>query len=286
MLLGTSISSFFRTTVVSFVAVVLLSASAISMARPAAADPALSIWSIPTISYIGDGMNQVIGVKAILETGNFVDIIRVIVDEGTLVEKVYEFEANGDETSTDAGFVDVFCSATFFSDGYALGESVINCKLVLDKSAFAAGLHPTKVELVLDIGTFSDTSKFRLLSSPTSLSDLVNKSFSAPSTAGRGDIKSTYTKEKNEGNRDARGHWVKIYLSSDTTLDVGDKVVGKRFVSFLGEGKTKTLLIEATIPGNYPLGPENFISMLDTDNRVGEQDETNNDRTKATTITT
>ncbi|MGI0014621.1 MAG: hypothetical protein ACREBU_14445, partial [Nitrososphaera sp.] len=63
-------------------------------------------------------------------------------------------------------------------------------------------------------------------------------------------------------------------------------VVGKRFVSFLGEGKTKTLHIEATIPFNYPLGPEFFISMLDTDNRVGEQDETNNDRTKATTVTT
>ena len=137
----------------------LFGAAAMANIRSANADPAINIWSIPSISYKNDGMNQVIGLKALLETGNFVDVIRVIVDEGTANERVYEFEANGDDVSTDTGFVDASCKATFFSDGYAIGPSQIDCKLVLDKTTFTTGLHQAKMELVMDSGTFTDAIK-------------------------------------------------------------------------------------------------------------------------------
>jgi hypothetical protein len=273
-----------RVALVSALAFSLFGAAIMSNARTASAAHAINIWSIPSISYVSDGMNQVIGVKALLETGDFVDVIRVIVNP-TGDAHVYEFEANGDEISTDDGFVDVFCKATFFSDGYAIGDSKIDCKLVLDKSEFGAGTHNTKMELVTGSGTFTDTSKFRLLSSPNSLADLVNESFTAPSTSKKGTIKTTFTRVENDGNRNAGGHWIRIYLSSDTTLSNEDKEVGRYFVSFLGEDKTRTFKIKATIPGNYATGPENYISFVDANNQIGEQDETNNQRTKATNIT-
>jgi hypothetical protein len=279
------VTPYTKVTVVSLLAFALLGAGVLANARPASADPSINIWSIPSISHKFDGMNQVIGVKALLETGDFVDVIRVIVDPGTGEELVYEFEANGDEVSTDDGFIDVFCKATFFSNGYAIGPSKVDCKLVLDKDSFDVGTHPTRLELELDSGTFTDNSQFRLLSSPTSLADIENKSFTAPSTSKRGSIKSTFTQEKNDGNRNAEGHWIRIYLSSDTTLSQEDKEVGRYFVSFLGEGKTRTFNIKATIPGNYPTGPENYISFVDANNQIGEQDEFNNQRTKATNIT-
>ncbi len=286
MVRASFVSKITRLMMVVIAASSLLGAATISNARSAVAQPALNIWSAPAVSFVDDGTNQVIAIKAILETGNFVDIIRIIVDEGTPAEKVYEFEANGDLVSTDAGFMDVDCSATFLSDGYAIAESVIRCFLALDKSTFELGLRTTKVELVLDTGTFSDTNKFKLFAGPKTLADLVNKKFTAPSSVERGDTRSTFTTEANEGNRGVKGHWVKIYLSSDETLDEGDKVVGKKFVPFIGEGKTKVLDIDVTIPDSYPLGSEFFISMIDPENLEGEQDETNNDRTKATTLTT
>ena len=141
-------------------------------------------------------MNQVVGVKALLETGDFVEVIRVIVNP-TGDSHVYEFEANGDEISTDDGFIDVSCRATFFTDGYAIGPSEIDCKLVLDKSEFGAGTHNTRMELEMDSGTFTDTSKFRLLSSPNSLADLENRSFNVPATSRVGNYKvDIYTRKK------------------------------------------------------------------------------------------
>ncbi|HKU49485.1 MAG TPA: CARDB domain-containing protein, partial [Nitrososphaera sp.] len=118
-----------------------------------------------------------------------------------------------------------------------------------------------------------------------SLSDLENKSFTAPGTSKRGTIKSTFTQEKNDGNRNAGGHWIRIYLSPDTTLSAGDKQVGKYFVSSLKEGKTKTFNVKATIPKSYPTGAEFYISFVDADNQIGEQDEFNNQRTDNTNIT-
>jgi hypothetical protein len=232
-------------------------------------------------------MNQVIGVKALLETGNFVNTIRVIVDEGDGPpnERTYEFGADGDETSTDTGFIDVFCKATLFSNGYAIGPSEINCKLVLDKTTFTTGTHDIKVEVDLDTGTFSDTSKFRLLGNPSSLADLVNKRLTVPSNSPRGSIKSTFTQVENDGNRNARGHWIKIYLSSDTTLSPNDREVGRKFVSILGDDVTRTYKIRVTIPNGYPLGLERYISFVDANNQVGEQDEFNNQRTRSTIIT-
>lgn len=264
----------------------LLGAAAMSAAKMASATPEVRLWAVPTKSLKADGMNQVVGVKAFLDNGNFVDSICVVVDEGTGEEKKYCFEGNGDDISSDPGFIDVFCKATFFSDGYAIGDAVIDCRLALDKDAFDVGTHPLKLYVNTDVGTFTKTSKFRLVTDPSVLSDLVNKEFTAPGSIGRGDIKPTFTKEKNEGDRGARGHWIKIYLSPDTSVDPQDKIVGKKWVSFLGKGKTKTHQIAVTVPSFYPLGPEKFISMVDAVNHVGEQDETNNKRTKSTTITT
>jgi hypothetical protein len=105
-------------------------------------------------------MNLEIRISADLETGNSIDTIRIKLDSGTVGEKFYEFDINGKVIRADAGLADAYCDASFRSDGYSVGPSVVDCSVVLDKSILAAGTHQIRSELVSEIGVFADDSEF------------------------------------------------------------------------------------------------------------------------------
>lgn len=139
---------------------VLLVAEAASNLHPASADPVIKILPAQP-SYAGDAID-LIRIRAILETGNPIDMIRITLDDGTADERVYEFDINGKVIRADAGLADAACEATFRSDGYSIGSSVVDCTVVLDKSTLAAGSHQIKSELVTDTGIFTDESELVL----------------------------------------------------------------------------------------------------------------------------
>jgi hypothetical protein len=263
----------------------LLGSSLFTMVSAQAASSKVKIWAVPTISFIDDGKDQIVKIHGKVETGNHVEEIRLIVDEGTPNEREYVFEADGTIISADDGLVSVECKSTIDSDGYAIGPGQIKCTVKLDKEEFGVGIHPIKVELVLDIGTLTDTAKFTLKAKKSNLADLQNQAFAARSTVERGDSYSVLVTEKNQGAIAAGGHWVKIYLSSNTNRDGGDVVVGQKYVPHIGKGAVKHHTINVNIPGGYPVGPEFFISYLYSENIIGESNEGNNQRNKAITVT-
>ncbi len=143
-------------------AFVLLGAGAISGVHPASADDVIRILPMSP-SYIGDATDQEIRIRAVLETGNSIDIIRITLDAGTASEKVYEFDINGKVIRADAGLAEAYCDASFRSDGYSIGPSVVDCNVVLDRSILAAGTYQIRSELVTEIGIFADDSELILL---------------------------------------------------------------------------------------------------------------------------
>jgi hypothetical protein len=117
---------------------------------------------LPTPSHANDGKELEIRIRAALETGNSIDMIRITLDPGTAGEKFYEFDINGRVIRADAGLADANCQASFESDGYSVGPSVVDCNVVLDKSVLTAGTHHIRSELVSEIGVFADDSEYMI----------------------------------------------------------------------------------------------------------------------------
>lgn len=150
----------FRLCVVGTFAFVLLGGGAISDLL-ASADAVIRI--LPTQpSYVGDAKFLDIRIRAISETGNSIDMIRITLDDETAAEKVYELDISGKVIRADTGLADASCDASFRSDGYSIGPSVVDCNLFLDKSVLAAGTHQIKSELITEIGIFTDDSQLTL----------------------------------------------------------------------------------------------------------------------------
>ncbi len=89
--------------------------------------------------------------------------------------------------------------------------------------------------------------------------NVVITSVSGPSTGkpgGRIPIQSTMT---NQGNQKASGVKVNFFLSTDTIIDTGDMLIGKRSIMSLGSGLSSAVSTRVTIPrtvtpGSYFIG--------------------------------
>ena len=287
MLHSSNKASLLRIMTIGILSFALVGATALSVApTAAAASPSVKVYAIPTISYQNDGKYQVIAIDTQLEAGNHIDKITLWVDKGKTNERKYEFTADGTVITPGVGLVSVHCEAKMMSDGYAIHKTKDKCRVELDKTKFTIATHQVRGEVqITGLGTFSDTAFFTLKASKASLSDLVNKSFTAPSTAKRGHTYTTVVTEKNEGAIGAGGHWVKVYLSGNAARDSGDTKVGEKYVNYIGKGATRVLSISAKVPNSYALGPEFFVSYVDSENVIGEQNESNNERSQSTTIT-
>ncbi|MGI0016705.1 MAG: CARDB domain-containing protein, partial [Nitrososphaera sp.] len=276
---------FFRIGLTSFFTIILFVAIGLPSARSADAAFAVSIHAAPSVLFIGDAHPLTIVAKVVnTDLPLFIDDVIITTDPGTVDERVYHFGPNGEVISVDTGFIDIIHRGVLFTDGYAIHPGASTYFLSLDVNDLAVGEHTAELEINTIADVFTDTTTFTLRSKPASLADLEINSFNSRPTSQRGAVSFAIIRETNDGSGNAGGHRISIYLSSDTTLSADDKQVGRYFISFLGEGKSKTFTVQTSVPRNYAPGPEYLLVYTDAANQVSELSELNNQEAKLTRI--
>ncbi len=106
--------------------------------------------------------------------------------------------------------------------------------------------------------------------------DLVVSSVTAPGTAGAGQSISVTDTTKNQGGGSAEVSVTKFYLSSNSSLDASDVLIGSRNVPPLGAGTSSSASTTVTIPQQTATGSWYLIAKADADGAVPETYETNN----------
>jgi subtilase family serine protease len=114
--------------------------------------------------------------------------------------------------------------------------------------------------------------------------DLLVSALTAPSSAVRGSTISVTDTIRNQGGGDAVVSTTKLYLSVNSTYDVGDIYLGERALQALMSGATNTGSTNVTIPADLSAGIYYIIAVSDADGVVAETSETNNNRIKSITI--
>jgi len=108
--------------------------------------------------------------------------------------------------------------------------------------------------------------------------DLISASVAGPSKARLGRTITISSKVKNQGYGNAKNFYVGLYLSTDTTVDTTDILVGKRPVSLLVPGGNSSAGISVQIPTTLTPGTYYLGVIADPDNDVVELDKTNNSK--------
>jgi subtilase family serine protease len=106
--------------------------------------------------------------------------------------------------------------------------------------------------------------------------DLTISSLSAPGTAGAGQSISVTETTKNQGGGSADPSVTRFYLSTNTTLDASDILIGSRDVPALGAGTSSSASTTVTIPPGTAAGLWYIVVKADADGVVPETSESNN----------
>ncbi|MGH8104468.1 MAG: CARDB domain-containing protein, partial [bacterium] len=114
--------------------------------------------------------------------------------------------------------------------------------------------------------------------------DLVLESLGMPTLGVRGLAIQVRSGVHNQGVGTAGAFVVKFYLSTNTTVDAGDGVIGQRTFSSLNPPNVSEAVSSHAIPSNQPAGTYYLIAVVDANSQVDETDETNNTRVSAGTI--
>jgi subtilisin family serine protease/subtilase family serine protease len=113
--------------------------------------------------------------------------------------------------------------------------------------------------------------------------DLIVSAVSAPASAAPGSTITVSDTTKNQGGGNAAApSATKFYLSTNSTVDESDVILGSRSVSLLATGTSDTVSTQLVVPASTPGGAYYVIAQADTANAVVETIETN--QTKATAI--
>ncbi|MBI5740870.1 MAG: DUF1566 domain-containing protein [Nitrospirae bacterium] len=115
--------------------------------------------------------------------------------------------------------------------------------------------------------------------------DLLITALNAPASAAKGAVITVADTTKNQGGCAAVESTTKFYLSADTTPGAGDRYLGSRTVPALGGGTASSVTVSVTIPSNIPAGAYYIIGAADAGKVVSELSETNNNKTRAITVT-
>jgi subtilase family serine protease len=116
--------------------------------------------------------------------------------------------------------------------------------------------------------------------------DLHILSFSAPTTAGPGQSISITDTTKNKGGTAAEASTTMFYLSTNSTIDGTDTLLGSHSVPTLAAGASNTKSTTVTIPEGTTAGKLYIIAMADGEEVVNEISETNNTYARLVTIGT
>ena len=115
--------------------------------------------------------------------------------------------------------------------------------------------------------------------------DLTVSSLNAPASAAAGATIGGSDTTMNQGGESTPVSVTKFYLSTNTTLDAGDPLIGTRQVIALGAGLSNSGSVSLTIPASTAPGTYTIIAKADGDDTIVESSEVNNTRTKTITIT-
>ena len=111
--------------------------------------------------------------------------------------------------------------------------------------------------------------------------DLTVSALSAPATSGAGKTFTVTETTKNQGTGDAVGSTTRFYLSTNSSLDGGDELLGSRTVPPLAAGATDTGTTTLTVPPDTATGTYYVIGQADGESAIAETSETNNRRGSA-----
>jgi len=114
--------------------------------------------------------------------------------------------------------------------------------------------------------------------------DLIVSAFSGPSSAAAGTTVSVTVTTKNQGSGAAPVSFTRFYLSSNSSLDAGDQLIGAREVSSLGPGVSDAGSALLLIPPSTLSGTYYIIARGDGDDAIQESLETNNLRSRTISI--
>ncbi len=114
--------------------------------------------------------------------------------------------------------------------------------------------------------------------------DLTIYSLSIPSSANLGATITITDTTKNNGGGSSGTSTTKLYLSTNTTYESGDTLLGSRAVPALSAGTSNSGSTSVTIPTGINNGAYYIIARADADSVVTETNETNNYKYKAITI--
>jgi subtilase family serine protease len=106
--------------------------------------------------------------------------------------------------------------------------------------------------------------------------DLIISPLSAPAIAGAGQSISATETTKNQGGGNADPSVTKFYLSTNSTLDPSDVLIGSRSVPTLGAGTSSSASTTLTIPPETATGMRYIVAKADADGVVPETSESNN----------
>ena len=106
--------------------------------------------------------------------------------------------------------------------------------------------------------------------------DLSVSSMTVPVSGGAGATISIGDTTKNSGAGAADASTTSFYLSTNSTLDVGDTLLGSRSVPALAAGASSTGTTSVTIPAGTAPGTYYIIAKADAPGTIAETNEANN----------
>jgi subtilase family serine protease len=115
--------------------------------------------------------------------------------------------------------------------------------------------------------------------------DLTVTTFTPPASMASGATAQVNSVVANQGGGAAAASTLRVYLSTNTTLDSADVPVGSRTVGVLNPGQSDTGAVTITIPSGTAAGSYFLIAVADDGNVVPETNETNNTRVVSVTVT-
>jgi subtilase family serine protease len=114
--------------------------------------------------------------------------------------------------------------------------------------------------------------------------DLIEVSVAVPTVAGAGMAISASDTTKNQGSGIAAASSTSFYLSTNTTLDAADILLGSRSVPALAAGTTSAASTSLTIPAGTATGTYVVLAKADANDDVVESMESNNVSSSTTRV--
>jgi subtilase family serine protease/subtilisin family serine protease len=114
--------------------------------------------------------------------------------------------------------------------------------------------------------------------------DLVVSALNLPATVGAGTPFSVTDTTRNQGGSSADATTTSFYLSTNSTFEAADTLLGSRVVPGLGPGGTHTGSTTVTIPASTPTGSYYLLARADAAEAIGEIAEGNNVSARQITI--